>query len=210
MGDRAIIVNDGSHRSPVNTMHIGMPTWGPGNNMSASYGSTTKSPGNITSASASYKTMTMHGENGSYSAMEQQMYQAESKSDFSIRSSGGTTSYHSESLNRYPKNATSEIRQLDANQNQVLKSNSLDSKHSRRVQSESTSTTMHDMTTSDRGERSTVQITGPPQTMIVSEKAVAEIKGGGTTSMTSEVRRRGGYKSYYCLDACIYIEFLCQ
>lgn len=191
MGDRAIIVNDASHRSPVNTMHIGMPTWSPGNTISTSYGSVSKSPGNTMSATASYKTMSMQGDNGSYSAMEQQMYQAESKSEFSTMSSGGTTSYHTESLSRYPKNATSEIRQLDANQNQVSKMNYLDSQVSRRIQSENTSTAVNDMTTLDHGERSTVQITGPPQTMIVSEKAVAEIKGGGTTNMTSEVRRRG-------------------
>ncbi|VDH89965.1 Hypothetical predicted protein [Mytilus galloprovincialis] len=202
MGDRALIVNAPPHHSPVNTMNFGSTSWSPGNTMSASFGSVSRSPGNTMSSSANFKSMNMQGENGSFSAMEQQMYQAESKSEFSTMStSGGGTTYHTQSLNRFPQNATAEIRQLDANQNHVPKISSIDTQRSsmdtqslRRIKSETTmvNETVNDTSMEDSGGRTTVHITGPPQSMIVSECAVAEMKGrGGTQSMTSEVKRRG-------------------
>lgn len=223
MADRALIVNESPHRSPVNTMNYNSMNRPPGATMTASYNSMNQSPGNT--VSSSYRAMTMEGANGNFSTMEQQSFHAESKSEFSsMFSSDGGTTVPSESISRFPQNATSEIRQLDANQNHMSKIGSVDTQSLRKMQSESDdSRTQHRMQSESadtrtqhrmqsesadtrtqqriQSESSGTTVNGGtttvviPQSMVVAECATAEMKGGGTTSMTSEVHRRG--MTYY-------------
>jgi hypothetical protein len=75
MADRALIVNESPHRSPVNTLNYNSMNRPPGATMTASYNSMNQSPGNT--VSSSYRSMTMEGANGNFSSMEQQSFHAE-------------------------------------------------------------------------------------------------------------------------------------